>query len=248
MYSNLDDFLFRVVPSQKSVRGRCHNQQQLSKDQRAPHHSWRNATPSLGARHDTADRAVKAAGDESRKNKRHQIAEPSAWLRPFSWLSRKLPCRTKCPLLHGFRRCTIRPSPVHSVTVHSSLRRTRGQVGVRRHRLPIECLAIGSLVVSIVFIFCTCVFGTSCVIFGKDDDWAVGAITRFVIFTLSLCAFIRATGILSFVVAVVQFKKILPTGPLYCSAVRPCENRVAQGSPCQRPEVLRFRLLRQATC
>ena len=45
-------------------------------------------------------------------------------------------------------------------------------------------------------------------IFGRDEDWAVGATSKFAIFTLSVCPFIR-TGILSCVDAVVQVFKNL---------------------------------------
>ena len=69
--------------TRKMVRGRCHNQQLLNSDQCAPHHSWREAPPLLGAqrrglassrnRHDAADRVVKAANDGS-WDTRHQIS------------------------------------------------------------------------------------------------------------------------------------------------------------------------------
>ena len=54
---------------------------------------------------------------------------------------------------------------------------------------------------------CTCVLGPSCVISGRDDDWAVGAVSRFVIFTLSVWPFIRATDTMFCVIAVVHFFK-----------------------------------------
>ena len=63
--------------TRKKVCARCHSQQLLSSDQRAPHHSWRKAPPSLGAQcrglapsrncHDAADRVVKSASDGSRE-------------------------------------------------------------------------------------------------------------------------------------------------------------------------------------
>ena len=59
--------------------------------------------------------------------------------------SRRPPFRTKCPPLHGFRLRSIRPFPAHKATVHSSLRRTRGPVGVHRRRPPIASLPIGPL-------------------------------------------------------------------------------------------------------
>ena len=68
-----------VCPLARNLRSRCYNQQQLSSDRCAPHHSWRKATSITGStasrvgsvarsRHDAADRVVKAAGDGSRKN------------------------------------------------------------------------------------------------------------------------------------------------------------------------------------
>ena len=70
------DTMRSVRPLAKRVCGRCHNQQLLSSDQCAPHHSWREALPSLGAqrrrlapsrnRHNAVGRVVKAAGDGSR--------------------------------------------------------------------------------------------------------------------------------------------------------------------------------------
>ena len=65
---------------------------------------------------------------------------------------------------------------------------------------------------SIAFtVCCTCVLSTSCVILVREEHWAVGATSKFVLFTLSVCPIARANGILSCVDAVVQFFRILPT-------------------------------------
>ena len=48
-----------------------------------------------------------------------------------------------------------------------------------------------------LMIFC---FSTSivfkCVILGREEDWAVGATSKFLVFTLCVCPFIGATGVL----------------------------------------------------
>ena len=64
---------------------------------------------------------------------------------------------------------------------------------------------------SIVFtVCCTCVLSTFHVIWEREEDWTVGATSKFALFTLSLCPLTKALGGPSCDNAVVQFFEILP--------------------------------------